>query len=86
MKTLQIDESIFRRAKVLAASKGQSVEEFINSALEEKLRPQARTGNAQPPWTKLAGVFGNTPAQRAETRRIQKTIDAEFERIDTSEN
>jgi hypothetical protein len=36
----------------------------------------------KPAWVKLHGAFAKTKAMRAETRRIQKLIDAEFEGVD----
>jgi hypothetical protein len=81
--TLEIADATLQKAKIRAAQEGITLKELFNQALEEKLdatKPAAR--NTVPAWLKLAGAFGKNRADRAETRRIQKTIDAEFERID----
>ena len=39
----------------------------------------AGTSAAPPAWMELAGAFGKTASDRAETRRIQLRIDEEFE-------
>jgi hypothetical protein len=44
--------------------------------------PQRRGAREEPAWLKLAGHFGKTNSARSETRRIQQSIDAEFERIE----
>ena len=81
--TLEIRDSTFRRAKTFAASKGITLKELFNEALEEKLQdPREKESKKDPAWLKLAGRFGRTRAEREETRRIQRAIDAEFERIE----
>jgi hypothetical protein len=82
--TLEINNATWQKATVRAAQEGIRFKELFKQALEEKLlksKPARRNGS--PPWLKLAGAFGKTRAVRAETRRIQKAIDAEFERIDS---
>jgi len=81
--TIEIPDRTFRRAKSVAGSRGISMKQLLTEALEEKLR--SRPGEIRrlpPPWMKLAGAFGKTPSDRAETRRIQARIDAAFEIID----
>ena len=80
--TIEIPDMVFRRAKTLAASKGISLKQLVTEAIEEKLNRKAR---GSPAWMKLAGAFGSTPAARAETQRIQKIIDQEFEQIDVED-
>ena len=81
--TLEIADATLQKAKIRAAQEGITLKELFNQALEEKLINAKRSGRkTTPEWLKLAGVFGKTRADRAETRRIQKAIDAEFERID----
>ena len=77
---IDISNSTFEQAKSLAYAQGISVEQLLANAVEEKLRDRSHRG--EPAWMKLAGAFGKTPADRAETRRIQKLIDEEFERIE----
>lgn len=81
--TLEIADATLQKAKIRAAQEGITLKELFNQALEEKLQAEKRSGrNTAPAWMKLAGAFGKTSADRAETRRIQKAIDEEFERID----
>jgi hypothetical protein len=81
--TIEIPDATFRQAKSFAGSQGISLKQLFTEALEEKLRrPSLGSPVAPPPWMKLAGAFGTTPAARAETRRIQQRIDAEFETIE----
>jgi hypothetical protein len=81
--TLEIGDATLQKAKIRAAQEGITLKELFNQALEEKLRrTETRRRKAPPAWLKLAGAFSKSRADRAETRRIQKVIDAEFERID----
>ena len=75
--TLEIPDPLFRRAKSIAARDGKSLRQFVNEALEEKLR--AGSSSAKPEWLNLFGVMR---AHGAELRRIDAAIAAEFERID----
>jgi hypothetical protein len=81
--TLEIDDATLRQAKIVAAQNGITLKQLFNQALEEKLKkPKAAASKTPPAWLKLAGAFGKTAADRAETRRIQADIDAEFEKIE----
>ena len=82
--TIEILDSTFNQARSLADSKGISVKQLFTDAIEETVRRNATKSKSrsEPTWMKLAGVFGKTSAARAETRRIQKVIDEEFERIE----
>jgi hypothetical protein len=79
--TIEIPGTTLRRAKSIAASRGISLKQLFTEALEDKLKT-AVAPISEPVWLKLAGAFGKTAADRAETRRIQKCIDAEFEIIE----
>ena len=78
--TLEIPDSVFRRAKAKAAERGQPLRAFVTEALQEKLsgRPAAPARN-QTPWMK---GFGQLRPLRRETARIQRLIDREFEVIE----
>lgn len=82
-KSINIPEETLRRAEALAAASGVTVKQLVTEAIEDKLSQCARRPEAtEPAWVKLHGAFAKTKAMRAETRRIQKIIDREFERID----
>jgi hypothetical protein len=79
--TIEIPGTTLRRAKSIAAARGISLKQLFTEALEDKLKA-AETPSASPAWLHLAGTFGKTPSDRAETRRIQQRIEAEFELLE----
>jgi hypothetical protein len=79
--TIEIPGATLRRAKSIAASRGISLKQLFTEALEDKLKTAAAP-SSEPAWLKLAGAFGKTASDRAETRRIQQRIDAEFEVVE----
>lgn len=82
-RMIEIPEETLQRAKTLAAANGVTVKQLVTDAIEDKLSQCAKRPKAkEPAWVKLHGAFAKTKVMRAETRRIQKIIDAEFERID----
>ena len=81
--TIEMPDKTLRRAQNLAADKGITLTELVTEAVEDKLRRSAKHPEAgEPSWTKLYGAFATSEEMRAETRRIQKLIDEEFDRID----
>ena len=81
--TLEISDELFRKAKATAARRGQTLKQLVTEALREKLSPGASgKSKASPEWLKYFGAFGKTASMRAETRRIQRVIDGEFEQIE----
>ena len=78
--TIEIPDKTLRRAESLAAGKGMTLTELVTKAVEDKLRGSAKPPEAgEPSWMKLYGAFAKSEEMRAETRQIQKVIDAEFE-------
>jgi hypothetical protein len=75
--TLEIPDTLFRRAKSVAARDGKSLKQYVNEAIEEKLK--AGASRTRPEWLKL---FGAIKGHRAELRRIDAVMVDEFERID----
>jgi hypothetical protein len=76
--TIEIPDSVFRRAKAKAAERGQPLRAFVTEALQDKLsgRPAA---SDHAPWMK---GFGQLRPLRRETARIQRVIDREFDVIE----
>ena len=72
--TLEIPDSIFRRAKSQAAEQGIPLRQFVTEAVEDKLKAAPAAGAK--PWMKH---MGNLRHLRRETRRIDKVIEQEFE-------
>jgi len=62
------------------------MKQFVTEALQEKLgNGRLVNPGAKPLWMNYFGTFGKTPRMRAETRRIQKMIDDEFEALDAED-
>ena len=74
--TLEIPDSIFRRAKSLAAERGIPLRALISEALAEKLRADNGSGK---PWM---AAFGKLRHLRRETAKINHMIEDEFEHIE----
>lgn len=75
--TLEIPDTIFRRAKSAAAGRGIPLREFVTEAVSEKLATDAKVSEA--PWM---AAFGKLRHLRKETAKINRTLEEEFEQID----
>ncbi|MGH9432759.1 MAG: hypothetical protein ACRD3T_14545 [Terriglobia bacterium] len=75
--TLEIPDTIFRRAKSKAAERGIPLRQFVSEAVAEKLG--ARDLSEEEARMRLAG---NLRHLRKETARINHRIDQEFEKIE----
>lgn len=75
--TLEIPDSIFRRAKSVAADRGIPLREFVTEAVREKLVAEAKT--TETPWM---SAFGKLRHLGKETAKINRTIEEEFEQIE----
>jgi hypothetical protein len=78
--TLEIPDPLFRRAKLRAAERGQTLKDLVTEALQDKLA--ARTSNAAPAEPEWMRGFGKLRRLRKETKRIQATVDEVFEVIE----
>ena len=72
--TLEIPDSVFRKAKS-AAARGIPLREFVTEAVKEKLAP----GNGEKAWVKLMGKLKRL---HKETTRINRLIEEDWEKID----
>jgi hypothetical protein len=77
--TLEVPDPLFRRVKSKAAERGQSLKEFVNEALEEKLASRTTAGPREPEWMR---GFGKLRRLRKETKRIQERIEEAFEVVE----
>ena len=78
--TLDLPDPIFRKAKVTAAERGQSLKDFVTEALRDKLAPDTRRARANAPgWM---NGFGKLKRLHKETVRVQSVVDKEFEVIE----
>ena len=80
--TVEIPEKTLKRARILAAAKGLSLEQLVAEAIEDKIGRDEGLGKGEPRWMRLYGAFAKSEDMRADTHSIQKIIDEEFERID----
>jgi predicted transcriptional regulator len=80
--TIELPDQLLRRAKALAASEGRSLKQLLSEALEERLRASEAALDG-PAWKRLAGGLASL---RAETDRITRRIEEEFERIDPEDD
>lgn len=78
--TLEIPDSVFRRAKSVAAERGIPLRQFVTDAVKEKLAANATAG--EKPWMKLVGKLRHL---RKENARINQIIENEFEKVDPEE-
>jgi len=75
--TLEIPDSIFRRAKSAAASRGIPLRELVTEAVRQKLDGEAAAAGR--PWVKLMGKLKRL---NRETARINALIEEDSEKID----
>lgn len=77
--TLEIPESLFRKAKATAARQGRTLKQLVQEALSEKIARVDGAGSERKPWMPLAGALKHL---HTESRRIERVIEAEFENIE----
>lgn len=77
--TVEIPDPLFRQAKSRAAERGQTLKEFFEEALRDKLRKRKAAGSSEPAW--MSG-FGKLRRLHRETARVQKLIDQIFDTIE----
>lgn len=75
--TLEIPDTVFRRAKAKAAERGIPFREFITEAVKDKLASDAKA--SEKPWIKHLGKLKRL---HKETARINRLIAEDSERID----
>jgi hypothetical protein len=78
--TLEIPDSIFRRAKSVAADRGIPLREFVTEAVREKLVADSRATE-----TRWMAAFGKLRHLRKETAKINRAIEEEFEQIEVED-
>jgi hypothetical protein len=78
--TLEIPDTIFRRAKSAAAERGIPFREYVTEAVKDKL--VATTKTTEKPWMK---AFGKLRHLRKDTPKINRIIEEEFEQIDAED-
>lgn len=69
------------KPRLLAAQQGLSLKDFFTQALSERLRRKAG-GPEEKPWMR---AFGGLRELHSETKRLERLVAEEFERIDQEE-
>jgi hypothetical protein len=78
--TLEIPDSLFRQAKIMAVNVGITMKQLFTEALEDRLSCSKRPEKAvDPPWM---NGFGGLSDLKKENARTLKVIEDEFEQID----
>lgn len=80
--TVELPDPLFRRAKSAAAEEGKSLKEFFTEAVTDRLCRNAPPSSNAEPWR---AAFGELRHLHRETKRIERIIEEEFEKIDEEE-
>ena len=75
--TLEIPDSVFRRAKLAAAARGIPLRAFVTEAVKDKIAAETKAGER--PWLKHVGKLKRL---HKETVRINCLIEEDSEKID----
>ncbi len=78
--TVEIPDAMFRKAKATAATRGQSLKQFLNHAIEAELGHEKPVKGGNPPWMRFVGSVS-----RAESRRIMRIVDKEFGQVEPAD-
>jgi len=77
--TLEIPDALLRRAKALAAEQGVPFRQLVTDALAEKVHGSEKSSR---PWM---ASFGKLRGLHAETERLNRLMEAEFETIEAED-
>ena len=80
--TLKIPDTIFRRAKAVAAERGIPLSALVSEALRDKLRTLGNK-HTTAPWMRM---FGKLRHLHRETEKINRIITKEFNQIEREDH
>jgi hypothetical protein len=91
--TVEIPDALFRKAKATAAERGVSLKDLFTVAVREHLlhggdslrNKTSAPRPAQPPAQPWLKAFGGLRQHHKETKRINRVLEQEFERIEEDE-
>ncbi len=86
--TIEIPDALFRKAKSAAAEQGVSLKVLLTDALREHIERgagDAEKNKSAPPSPAWMVAFGGLRHLRKETKKINRTLDREFEQIERDE-
>ncbi len=75
--TLEIPDPLFRQTKATAALRGESLREFVASALQARLDRLESAAAVAPGWRRVFGA-----ATREQVEEVDAVVDEELERIE----
>ena len=75
--TIDLPDTLLRRAKARAALRGRPLREYVIEAISEKLEAEQKGVPGDSGWR---SVFGKAPKRAV--REIQSIVEGEFEAID----
>lgn len=78
--TVEIPDELLRKTKATAASRGETLREFINEALTTRLASTSRTARQRSGWRSVFGL-----AELKAVHRIDALLESEVEQVDPSE-
>ena len=77
--TLELPDTLFRRAKVRASKDGVTLKQFVTEAIREKIDDTSRLNAGEPRWRKH---FGAMKEHSKELKRIDAIIEKEFGQVE----
>ena len=77
-KTIEISDELFRKAKAFAASRGETLREFVGAAIEARIASTGRPTSKDGGWRSVFGL-----ADPKAVQRVDAVIESEFEQVDT---
>jgi hypothetical protein len=80
--TVELPDALYRKLKSAAAEEGRSIKEILAEAVADRLRRGAGGESKAKPWET---AFGGMKSLHRENLRIERLIEAEFEKIDEEE-
>jgi hypothetical protein len=81
--TVEIPDTLFRKAKATAAERGVSLKVLLTEAVREHL--QRKEPSAPAPAPAWMSAFGGLRKLHKETSRINRVLEQEFEQIEEDE-
>ena len=78
--TIELPDSLLRRAKMTAAQQGQTMTAFMKAALEARLSASESAQDEQP-WMRYAGIFSDPE----DTTCVMEGIEEAFGTVDSAD-
>jgi hypothetical protein len=78
--TIELPDSLFRRAKEAALREGVTLKKLFMQALESRLAPKTKgRSSTSPGWMRAYGALRRL---RNERSRLERIIESEFEKVE----